>query len=84
MSDTASATGFQGIDELTIVPTDFLNELNKSTSSAAASMTAGDWGTHNNTIDLGGGSSLSIKQALLWGGVALLGWFLIRKIRGSK
>ena len=39
--------------------------------------------TRDNNIDFGGGTSLTVKQVLLWGGVALLGWYLIRKIRGK-
>lgn len=85
MSTDASATGMQGIDDLTIIPSDFLNNLGAATSSAAASsgITTHDWGVHNPTINFSGSSSLNIKQVLLWGGVALLGWFLIRKIRGK-
>lgn len=83
MAEAASATGFQGIKELTIIPSDFLNNLNASTSSASASLSTGDWGVHNNSINMGSGLNLSIKNVLLWGGVALLGWYLIRKIRGK-
>lgn len=84
MSTDASATGMQGIDDLTIIPSDFLNNLGAATSSAAASsgISTKDWGVHNTTINFSG-TSLNIKQVLLWGGVALLGWFLVRKIRGK-
>ena len=91
MSEMASATGMQGIKDLTIIPSDFMkdlfNNLNASTSAATAAATAAlttnDWGVHNHNIDLSGGASLNIKQVLLWGGVGLLGWYLIRKIRGK-
>ena len=83
MSNEASATGLQGIKELAIIPSDFLNSFGASTSSAASSFSTGNWGTHSNTIDMGGATSLSIKQVLLWGGVGLLGFWLVRKIRGS-
>lgn len=82
--EEANAAGLQGIKELAIIPSDFLNNLGAATSSAAASMSSRDWGSHNNTIEMGGASSLSIKQVLLWGGVALLGFWLIRKIREVK
>lgn len=87
-NNDATAAGLK-IDELNVVPSDFLkdllNDINASTSTALASagLSVGDWGTHNNTIDFGAGSSLTIKQVLLWGGLGLLGWFLVRKIRGK-
>ena len=86
MSD-ANAAGLQGIKELNIIPSDFLNNLNQSNSSAAtsasASLSVRDWGVHNNNIDFAGGTSLNIKQVLLWGGIGLFGWWIIRKIRGK-
>ena len=81
MTNEASATGMQGIDDLTIIPSDFLKDMFNSTSSAASGLSSHDWGVHNNTINMGSSTSLSIKQVLLWGGIALLGWFLVRKIR---
>ena len=85
MSTNADATGMQGIDELTIIPSDFLNNLGAATSSAIATsaLSSHDWGVHSHTINFSGGSDLSIKQVMLWGGVALLGWYLIKKIRGK-
>ena len=91
MSEMASAAGVQGIKELTIIPSDFLkdflNDFNASsstaTSAATSALSSGDWGVHNHNIDFSGGASLSIKQVLLWGGVALLGWYVVRKIRGK-
>ena len=79
----ASATGFQGIKELAIIPSDFLNNFGASTSSASSVFSTHDWGVHNNTLEVGGASSLSIKQVLLWGGVALLGFWLVKRIRNS-
>lgn len=83
MAEQASATGFQGIDELTIIPSDFLKDIFNSTSSAASSLSTRDWGVHNNTINFDGANSLSIQKVLLWGGVGLLGWFLVKKLRGK-
>ena len=80
-----SATGLQGIKELAIIPSDFLNNFGAAPSSATSStgLSSHDWGVHNNTLNLGGASSLSIKQVLLWGGVAFFGFWLFRKIRGQ-
>ena len=74
--------GYIGEIEASIGLDDFLNNFGAATSSAASSMSSRDWGVHNNTLNMGGASSLSIKQVLLWGGVALLGFWLIRKVRG--
>lgn len=93
----ASAAGVQGadsaklMDELIFTPSDFLNNLgagmfagmNSSTSSATSGLTTGNWGTHNANIDMAGGASLSFKQVALFGGLALFGWWLIRKIGGK-
>lgn len=78
----ASATGLQGIKELAIIPSDFLNNFGASTASSMASFASRDWGNHNNSINFGG-TSLSIKQVLIWGSVALVGFWLVRKIRSK-
>ena len=60
-------------------------DMRVGTAEATSSMYTRDWGIHNNTLDMGGGTSLSIKQVLLWGGVALLGFWVFKKIRkGGK
>lgn len=84
-SNEASATGLQGIKDLNLTASfsDMLNHLNESTSSATSGLYTGAWGQHNNTLDMGGSASLSFKQVALFGGLALFGWFLIRKIRGA-
>lgn len=86
-TNSAEASGVKGIDELTIIPSDFLNNFlagfGASSATSSAALSSRDWGVHNNTLDMGGGSSLSIKQVLLWGGVALLGYWLVKKIRGK-
>ncbi len=75
--------GYVGQVKSNIGLDDFLNNFGAATSSAASSLSSRDWGNHNNSINFGGGTSLNIKQVLLWGGVALLGWYIIRKIRGK-
>ncbi len=84
MSNEASATGLQGIKDLSLTASfqDVLNHLNESTSSASSGLSTRDWGVHNNTINMNGGASLSFKQVAMFGGLGLLGWYLIRKIRG--
>lgn len=62
---------------------DVLNNLGTSTSSASSGLTTGNWGSGSNTLNMGGGDSLSFKQVALFGGLAIFGWLLIKKI-GSK
>lgn len=72
-------------DNLTIIPSDFLNNFGASTSSAMSSLSTGDWGKHTSNITINSGASLSLKQVVLWGGVAMLGFYLFKKIRkGGK
>lgn len=54
----------------------FMGKSDKS----SASLYTGDWGNHKTNIDFGG-TSLSLKQVLIWGGVALVGWFVWRKLK---
>ena len=84
-SNEASATGLQGIKDLSLMASfsDMLNHLNESTSSATSGLYTGAWGQHTANIDMGGGASLSFKQVALFGGLALFGWWLIRKIGGK-
>lgn len=84
-SNEANASALQGIKDLSLNATfsDVLNHLNESTSSATSGLYTGNWGTHNANIDMGGGASLSFKQVALFGGLALFGWWLIRKIGGK-
>lgn len=56
----------------------FLGKSDKSSSS----LYTGDWGNHETNINFGG-ASLDLKKVLLWGGVALAGWFLWKKIKGK-
>jgi len=85
MANEANAAGLQGLKELNLnVPmSDVLNHLNESTSSATSGLYTGAWGQHTANIDMAGGASLSFKQVFLFGGLALFGWWLIRKIGGK-
>ncbi len=62
---------------------DVLNNFGASTSSASSGLTTGNWGSGSNTLNMGSDDSLSFKQIALFGGLAVLGWFLIRKIGGK-
>lgn len=62
---------------------DVLNNFGASISSASSGLTTGNWGSGSNTLNMGGGDSLSFKQVALFGGLAIFGWLLIKKI-GSK
>ena len=89
-ADNASAKLF---DNLTITPSDFLNNFGagmfagfgSSSATASSGLSTGDWGKHTSNININSGASLSLKQGVLWGGVALLGFYLLKKIRkGGK
>lgn len=54
----------------------FLGKSDKSSSS----LYTGDWGNHETNISFGG-MSLDLKKVLLWGGVALAGWYLWKKVK---
>ena len=79
--ESAEANAMKLADTVNVAPTDFLNDLNSSTSSAMSGLTTGNWGSHTSSITFDGGTSLSLKKVLLWGGVAVLGFLVWRKIR---
>lgn len=55
------------------------------TSQSSADDYSPYWGVHYKNVVTGNESgALSIKQVLIWGGVAFLGWWLYRKIKGSR
>lgn len=80
-ADANQNTGYIGELEASFGLDDFLNNFGASTSSAMSSMSARDWGNHTQSINFAGASSLSVKQVLLWGGVAALGFWLFKKIK---
>lgn len=77
----ASAAGIQGADKLAdnlaIMPT--LSDMFNTPSSAVSSsgLSAGNWGAHTVSINTG----TDWKSLLLWGGVGLFAYWLIKRIR---